>query len=82
MKVNIIPIGNSKGIRLPKNVLNQCNIENQVDLEIDDGKIIIVATHDKPRKNWDEKFKKMKINNDDQLIIDDKVDLEMDNWEW
>ena len=82
MKVNIVPIGNSKGIRLPKNIITQFNIENKVDLEIDDGKIIIMPTHEKPRKGWDKQLKKMKINKEDKLVIDDKIDIEMENWEW
>jgi antitoxin MazE len=34
MKATIIPIGNSKGIRIPKAVLEQCHIEGDVFLEI------------------------------------------------
>ncbi|GAH76797.1 unnamed protein product, partial [marine sediment metagenome] len=41
MLINIVPIGNSKGIRIPKAILDQCDIENEVDLEVENGKIII-----------------------------------------
>ncbi|MBN2547044.1 MAG: AbrB/MazE/SpoVT family DNA-binding domain-containing protein [Spirochaetes bacterium] len=82
MKLNVVPIGNSKGIRLPKDILNQCRIENEVDLEIEDGKLIITPVKLRSRKNWDSKFKEMKKNNDDKLIIDDNIDLDMENWEW
>ena len=82
MKLNIVQIGNSKGIRIPKTILNQCNIQNEIDLEIEDGKIIIYPINTHPRKNWDKMFKEMKKNREDKLIIDDKIDLEMDNWEW
>jgi antitoxin MazE len=82
MRVNIIKIGNSKGIRLSRQILTQCNIDDQIDLEIADGKIIIRPIHENPRKDWGGKFKKMKLNNDDKLIIDDSIDLEMDDWAW
>jgi len=82
MKLNIIEIGNSKGIRLPKNVLKQCDINDQVDMEIENGKIILSASNSFSRKNWDEKFREMNRNQDDKLIIDDNIDLVMDNWQW
>jgi len=82
MKVAIIPIGNSKGIRIPKAILKQCHIEKDVDLEVKGNSIVIKSIKKEPRKNWEQYFKKMKENEDDNLIIDDKVDLDMVNWEW
>ena len=82
MVINIIKIGNSRGIRLPKTILEQCNINNKVDLEVDDKRIVIKPITKIPRKDWDKYFKNMHNNNDDNLIIDDKIDLKMDNWEW
>ncbi len=82
MKLNIVQIGNSKGIRIPKVILDQCNINKEVDLEVENGKIILYPIYKKPRKYWDKKFKEMKKNQDDKLIIDDDIDLIMDNWEW
>ena len=82
MVINIVKIGNSKGIRLPKTILNQCEIDKKVDLEIEGKNIVIKPIIKKPRENWDEHFQKMNNNNDDKLIIDDNIDLKMDNWEW
>ncbi len=82
MKLNIIPIGNSKGIRIPLSVLNQCHIEYEVDMHIKNGKIILVPVSKKTRDGWDIKFKDMAKNNDDNLIINDNVDLDSGDWEW
>ena len=41
MIIDIIKIGNSQGIRLPKTILEQCHIDSKVDLEIKDNRIII-----------------------------------------
>jgi antitoxin MazE len=82
MKLSVVQIGNSKGIRIPKTILNQCDIQNEVDLEIEDGNIVLYPVNKKPRKDWDKKFKEMKKNGDDKLIIDANIDLEMDNWTW
>jgi antitoxin MazE len=82
MLINIIPIGNSQGIRIPKSILKQCHIENKVDMEIEDNKIILKPINRTPRKDWANKFKQMHINEDDKLIIDDSIDLNTDDWEW
>ena len=82
MKIPVIPIGNSKGIRIPKAILEQCSITDDVSLEVKDDSIIIKPVRDKPRKGWGEHFKKMKDEKDDRLVVNDQIDLEMEDWEW
>jgi antitoxin MazE len=82
MQLDVVQIGNSKGIRIPKAILKQCQIEDQVDLEVEDGKIILEARKKTPRKGWEAAFKAMAANQDDVLLIDDNLDFEMDYWEW
>ncbi len=82
MKATIVPIGNSKGIRIPKTILEQCNIEKEVVLEIEGQNIIIKPFKKEPRKNWEQYFRKMKVRDEDRLIIDDKIDLDVADWEW
>ena len=81
MIAKVIQIGNSKGIRIPNQVLKEMNIENQIELIISDKKdeIILKPIH-KAREGWDESFKKMRTVYDDKLIIDDSLDLK--DWEW
>jgi len=82
MVVNIVPIGNSKGIRIPKAILEQCEIEDQLKLQIDDGKIILEPVRSHPRTGWDEAFQAMAANNDDNLLVEDGLDLDWNEWEW
>jgi len=82
MLVSVVQIGNSKGIRLPKTILEQCEISDKIDLEVVDKEIILKAIKDKPRDGWEEKFKLMSENGDDELVIDETIDLDMKNWEW
>ena len=81
MIAKVIQIGNSKGIRIPNQILKEMNIENQIELVISDKKdeIILKPIH-KVREGWGESFKKMRITSDDKLIIDDSLDL--NDWEW
>lgn len=82
MRADIVPIGNSKGIRIPKTILEQCHIKKEVVLEVEDDSIIIKPVKRVPRKKWEQCFKKMKENKDDKLVIDDKIDLDIVEWEW
>jgi len=82
MITNIVPIGNSKGIRIPKPVLDQCNIGREVILKVEKDKIVIMPIKRKPRKNWSKAFKIMSDNNDDNLIINDNIDLDIGDWKW
>ena len=84
MKVNVIPIGNSKGVRIPKAILQQCYIKKYVDLEVEDKHIVIKSFHEKPRKNWEEYFGEMHKHKDDRLLIDDRFDpdLGIESWTW
>jgi len=82
MIINIVPIGNSRGIRIPKTILEQCDIENEVELEVENGKIIIEPIKRIPRKGWNESFSQMAKVKEDTLLVDDTIDLEMEDWEW
>ncbi len=83
MKLSIVKIGNSKGIRLPKTILKQCQIESEVDLQLKNNIIIIKPIHStKTRANWENAFKRMHLKNDDKLLIKDTLDLNMEDWEW
>ena len=82
MRATIVPIGNSKGIRIPKKILEECQIEKEVFLEVKNKSIIIKPVKAEPRKDWETSFKKMRELNDDRLIIDDNIDLDMAGWEW
>ncbi len=84
MKANIIPIGNSQGIRIPKVLLEQTRLGKEVELEVVDQKIVIrPITH--PRQGWDQKFKHLAEKNEDRLILEDTLienQFDRDEWEW
>lgn len=70
MEISIIPIGNSKGIRLTKTLIEKYNFKDTVELILEKGYIILkpIST---PRKGWEKSFKKMHENGDDKLLIND-----------
>lgn len=70
METAIIKIGNSKGVRLSKTILEKYNIKDKVEMILEQGQIILKPI-DSPRKDWDQAFQKMRENNDDSLLIND-----------
>lgn len=81
IKTKLIQIGNSKGIRIPKHILERLKLKNKIELIIDDeNKQIHIKSLNAPRKNWERAFQKMHENGEDELLIDDEVDLEA--WDW
>ena len=80
MEVSVIKIGNSKGIRFSKTLLEKYNIKDKVMLILEKGHIIIKPLST-PRKGWDESFKDMNDNSDDKLLFDDVFEDEtMEEW--
>ncbi|MDO6745552.1 AbrB/MazE/SpoVT family DNA-binding domain-containing protein [Tenacibaculum soleae] len=80
MEVSVIQIGNSKGIRFSKMILEKYNIKDKVDLILEKGKIIIQPLS-APRKGWEESFKQMNINGDDELLFNDVFEDEnLEEW--
>ena len=70
MEIAVINIGNSKGIRLPKAILEQYNITDSLEMILEKGKIIL-KPKSTPRKDWEKSFEQMNTNGDDQLLFDD-----------
>ncbi len=82
MLVSVVPIGNSKGIRIPKSILQQLNIEEKVELEVHNKEIRIRPIKRKPREGWPEEFMRMHNNGDDALLIDNIDGQDDFTWEW
>ena len=70
METSIIRIGNSKGLLLSKAILEKYHIKDKVELILEKGQIVIRPV-DSPRKDWEEEFRKMTQNEDDQLLMND-----------
>jgi antitoxin MazE len=83
MTTRIIKIGNSQGIRLPKLLIDQVGLSEEVDLEVRGGEIVIRPAHG-ARHGWEEQFKAMAEAGDDRLIDGDapSTEFESEEWEW
>jgi antitoxin MazE len=85
MKTRIVQIGNSQGIRIPRLLLEQSGLSDEVELEAKNRQIIIRKAH-KPRENWESKFQSMAGNGDDKLLDPDSLPHQSSwdekDWTW
>jgi antitoxin MazE len=84
MKARIVRIGNSHGIRIPKPLLEQSGLRDEVELEVHARQIIIRAA-DQPRAGWDAAFRAMAEAGDDALLDPEMAgspEWDEEEWEW
>ena len=84
MKARIVSIGNSKGVRIPKPILEQAGLEGEVEITAEDNAVVIRPAA-RPRAGWAEAFRKMAERGDDRLLDDVGSSLsrwDEDEWQW
>ena len=85
MKAKLVPIGNSRGIRLPKAVIDQYALDEEVELEMRKDHFVVRAGR-RPRGGWEEAFARMAAKGDDALLDSDQVHIETEwertQWRW
>jgi antitoxin MazE len=78
MKVNVVRIGNSQGIRIPKTILRQCHLADAVELEVQ-GNRLVLQSLSRPRAGWEDAFRRMHAHGDDALL--DQRSLPAAKWD-
>lgn len=81
MKINLIPIGNSRGIRIPRTVIEQCGFGDQVEMRVEGGVVVLAPTRG-TRDGWETAFERMAAEGDDASLLPDTVDPDWDDTEW
>jgi len=67
MKTRLIRIGNSRGVRLPKSLIAQAGLTDEVELRVREGAIVIQRATS-PRSGWAEAAKQMRKRDEDLLL--------------
>lgn len=78
-------VGNSKGVILPYPVLQQVGIDNEIDMEIIEGAIVLRPAKQHPRSGWDEAFAKAAEAGhtpDDDLLDSASNEFDQTEWQW
>lgn len=80
MKTRLIAIGNSKGVRLPKPLILQAGLTDEVELLVKDGAIVI-ARAASPRAGWAEAAQELREHEED-LLLEPSITVFLDDKEW
>jgi antitoxin MazE len=82
VKTKLVQIGNSRGVRIPKPLIEQAGLTDEVELRITEGGILIEAVRT-PRAGWEEAAKRQRENGEDGLL-DDPTPTAFDDegWAW
>jgi len=83
MRLKVIDIGNSKGIRFPQALIQQYNLVTEINVELKKDGIMITPTQ-KPRTGWEEQFKQAssKISSGEKSWMDTSNNCDEEEWTW
>ena len=80
MQANIISIGNSRGLIIPKSLISKLN-SDKVEIEATEEGLFIKPIH-KIREGWETSAKQANTNGDDKILLDFNNDFDEEEWTW
>ena len=81
MRTHLVRIGNSKGIRIPKPLRDQCQLVDEVELTVEEGNLVIRPAV-RPRSGWEKSFHTMAQRHEDEMLVPDELGTEWDERDW
>ena len=80
IRSKVVKIGNSRGIRIPRSLLEQAGLTDDVEMTVEDNKLIVHSAH-APRQGWEDQFAALSEQGDDRLL-DEASPTQWDGEEW
>ena len=81
-KARIVKIGNSRGIRIPKTLLDKASLSDEVEVHAQPGRLVIQAVR-RPRSGWATAAKRMRARGDDRLLEEPTATtFDLEGWKW
>ena len=82
MRTRLVRIGNSRGVRLPKSLIQQAGLTEEVDLVLR-GNTIVIAGRPAPRAGWEEAAAELHAEGGDKLLdTPAPTHFDMTEWKW
>ncbi len=79
---HIIRIGNSRGVRIPKTLLDQLDLGDEVEMAVR-GNWLVIRSARQPRQGWEEKFRAMHDRGDDRAVDEFPSSAwDVREWQW
>jgi antitoxin MazE len=83
MRTELVRIGNSRGIRIPKPIIKQCGLDDTVELRVEND-CLAISPQRKPRQGWEEAFLAGGIAANDKVLLEtaEPNDFDLSEWQW
>jgi antitoxin MazE len=81
MKARLVQIGNSRGVRLPKAVIEQVGLEDEIDIQVEDHRLVIVPAG-RPRAGWAAAAIRAARESSGMLDPATRTRFDEDEWRW
>lgn len=80
IRSKVVKIGNSRGIRIPRTLLEQAGLTDEIEMTVEGNQLIVRAAR-QPRAGWAARFAEMAKKGDDHLL-DESISTQWDENEW
>jgi antitoxin MazE len=82
MKAELVRIGNSRGIRIPKPLIEQCGFGREVELRVE-NECLIISPERAPRSGWEAQFRASRQVHEDELLLETPAnEFDREEWRW
>lgn len=85
MRAKLVRIGNSRGVRLPKPILEASGLTDEIDIAVEAGRVVLTPATRKPREGWAKEAQRMVANGDDVDPFEGATGLDSwdeEGWTW
>ncbi|QWE17265.1 AbrB/MazE/SpoVT family DNA-binding domain-containing protein [Polynucleobacter sp. AP-Nino-20-G2] len=82
LHLQIRQIGNSRGVVIPKAILEQVGLDDSADLVIEGNKLVLSKPKKNPREGWAEDSRAIAEAGEDQLVMGDFMNEADGDWAW
>jgi antitoxin MazE len=82
MRIELVRIGNSRGIRIPKPLIEQCGLGDTVELRVEQDRLVIAPDRG-PRQGWKQAFARARSSAPDPLLLTlPPNEFDAGEWTW
>jgi antitoxin MazE len=82
MHVTIRPFGNSRGVIIPKPLLAQVGLQDEAEIEVQDGALVLRPLKAAARQGWAQAAQALAAAAEDEQVLGDQPLAAEDDWQW
>lgn len=82
MHVTIRPFGNSRGLIIPKPLLAQVGLQDEAEIEVQDGALVLRPAKAPVRQNWTQAAQAVAQAEAQEQVLGEQPLANEDEWQW